>query len=188
MFCSNCGTKLIDDSKFCQSCGSSTKSSIEPNNNLKSSHQSFEKVKNFFSINTKTLPILGFLLFLLGIGSQTIHCAVAGIILFVGSAIYKSAKDRKLGTVKASFLRIFSEIIALLALVVILLFQPNARVVNQEEPLGFFILIWILTAYIYLHIAKYLGKNRKKKIAVAIVIFILIQLFLTFGPFYIFKI
>ena len=165
MFCSNCGTKLEDNSKFCKNCGNSAKLSTEPNKEgLKSSSRSFEKVKNFFSINTKTLPTLGILLFLLGIGTQTIHYAVGGIILLIGSVVYKSAKARKLGTVKNSFLRISSEIVALFVLVLILLFQPNAHVVNVEEPIGFFILIWILTAHIYLHLTKYLGENRKRKL------------------------
>lgn len=185
MFCSNCGTKLENDSKFCKSCGNSAKSSIEPNKeSSKSSSRSFEKIKNFFSINTKTLPTLGILLFLLGIGTQTIHYAVGGIILLIGSAVYKSAKARKLGTVKNSFLRISSEIVALFVLVIILLFQPNAHVVNVEEPIGFFILIWILTAYIYLHLTKYLGENRKKKIAVAVGVFVLLTFGIQFFPFY----
>lgn len=74
---------------------------------------------------------------------------IAGIIMIMGALSYRSAKNRKLGIIKATALRISLEIAAICIIVAAVMVQSNLiyRIATHPVP-NFIIPLWVVIAYI----------------------------------------
>jgi len=108
-------------------------------------------MKRNFIGSTITL-IIGILIFLgaiAQISSGNFQASIlAGEVMILGSLAYRSLKKRRLGLVESTKLRQFSEIIALILIITLVVFQQDFRVRLIHDPVPNIIIpVWALIAY-----------------------------------------
>lgn len=91
-----------------------------------------------------------------------------GIIIILGALAYRSAKKRKLGTVKSTILLQCYEIAAICIAVAIVMLKSNLKYRIATEPVLYFLMLWVVIAYIIISF------KTSKKITAGLAIFIIL--------------
>ena len=98
--------------------------------------------------------ILGVLTFISGLAKFS-SGLIAGPIIILGALAYRSAKKRKLGTIKSSTLRQALEILAICIIVTAVLLQKNFLYHITTDPVPNLIIpLWAIVAYLIIALEK----------------------------------
>ena len=98
--------------------------------------------------------VLGILYFLSGLTNPN-SGLIAGPIMILGSLSYRSAKRRKLGSVKSTSIRKYLEVTAICIIIVSVIFQKNLSYLIATDPVPNLIIpLWAIIAYIIIAIKK----------------------------------
>jgi len=123
-------------------------------------------------IGSTVALILGILIFSASANKPNIGL-IAGPSMILGALSYRSAKNRKLGTVKSTAIRLSLEIAAICIVVAAVMFQSNLKYRIATEPVENFIIpLWVVIAYLVISF------KTSKKITAGLAIFIIT--FITF--------
>ena len=115
-----------------------------------------------------TIAIILGILFFLSALTKPNSGLIAGPIMILGAFSYRSAKNRKLGTVKSTAVRQFSEIAAICIIVVAVMFQSNLKYRITTDPFpNLLIPLWVVIAYMMISF------KTSKKITAGLAIFII---------------
>lgn len=84
---------------------------------------------------------------------------LGGIIIIIGALAYRSAKKRKLGEIRASYLREAQEVCAIVIIIAAVLLQKNLTNNIIDDPISNLIIpLWAIIAYLVISL-----KNKKDK-------------------------
>ncbi|MEJ1392118.1 MAG: hypothetical protein RPU34_14720 [Candidatus Sedimenticola sp. (ex Thyasira tokunagai)] len=91
---------------------------------------------------------IGILSILTGL-SNSPASVIAGMVIILGALAYRSAKKRKLGTVRSSLSRRAIELVAILTALAVVLLQNDLAFLIQSDPVRNLIIpAWVLVAYV----------------------------------------
>jgi hypothetical protein len=74
---------------------------------------------------------------------------IGSVVMILGALACRSAKKRKLGEAKSTFMRQFLECTLLLLIALVILLQNNLRYLIETDPLPNFVIpLWAFLAYL----------------------------------------
>lgn len=90
---------------------------------------------------------IGVLSILAGLSNPS--ASITGMVITLGALAYRSAKKRKLGTVRSSLSRPAIELVAILTALAVVLLQNDLAFLIQSDPVPNLIIpVWVLVAYV----------------------------------------